>query len=255
VSAPERLTWLYCLVERERAPAPPAAAPRLPGAGAPRVAAAAPRLWLVAADVPAARYGPGPLERSLKDLDWVAACATAHEAVVERFARRGPTLPMRLFTLFSGDATAIAHVRDIEPRARRLLASVTGREEWGVRIRLSAPPRTPARARAAVAASGTGFLLGKKHEREAARAQAADGRRLVEETYETLATLADATRRRPARELDGTRLLLDATFLVPSRRVAGFTRSARQATRRLARRGLAVALTGPWPPYNFLETR
>lgn len=255
MSAADRLTWLYCLVERERAPAPPAAAPRLPGAGAPRIVAAASGLWLVAADVPAARYRPGRLERNLLDLDWVGACATAHEAVVERFARRGPTLPMRLFTLFSGDATAVAHVRDIEPRARRLLASVTGREEWGVRIRLAVPPRTPARARSGAAASGTGFLLGKKREREAARALVADGRQLAEEAYETLATLADATRRRPARELDGTRLLLDAAFLVSSRRVAGFTRSARQATRRLARRGLAVALTGPWPPYNFLEAR
>ena len=40
------------------------------------------RLWVVHADVPLDRYGPGPLEASLKDFDWVSRIALAHEAVV-----------------------------------------------------------------------------------------------------------------------------------------------------------------------------
>jgi hypothetical protein len=64
---------------------------------------------------------------------------------------------------------------------------------------------------------------------------------------------AEAARRRaPVSGPDGTRLVLDAAFLVARERAGAFRAEVRQIARRLGPRGYRVTLTGPWPPYNFV---
>ena len=164
---------------------------------------------------------------------------------------------MKLFTMFTGDTRAVAHVRDSEARVRRALARVDGRDEWGVRVRLDvglARRRARRRPRPAAPAgpAGTRFLLQKKRELDLARELVREGRAAVEEAFEELAALADATRRRPPAELDGTRVVLDAALLVPAERAKRFRRAVRRAATRLAARGYRLILTGPWPAYNFV---
>jgi hypothetical protein len=253
----DTVTYLYCLIAAPRQP-PLAGAPRgLPGTGALRVLEAGGGLWLVVADAPLSAYGSEPIERHLRDLEWVALRGAAHARVVEYFARRTTTLPMKLFTLFNSDERALAHVRGDAARVRRVLERVTGRAEWGVRIRLDAAlvkkrvAKRPAPAGAGGSA-GTKFLLAKKQERDVARDVVREGRAAVEEAYEALANVADATRRRPAGELEGTRVVLDAALLVPSGRLSSFKRLARRAASGLATRGYRLSVTGPWPAYNFV---
>ncbi len=250
-------TYLYCLVHTDRQPSLARAPRGLPGTGALRLLPAADDLWLVAADAPLARYGSAPVERGLRDLEWVALRGAAHARVVEHFARRLTTLPMKLFTLFTGDDRAMAHVRDAEARVRRLLARVDGRQEWGVRVRVDpALARRRARRRPPPAVTprraGTRFLLAKKHERDVAREVLREGRAAVEDAFEALAGLADGTRRRPPADLEGTRVMLDAAMLVPASRLMRFRRAVRREVTALAARGYRLTLTGPWPAYNFV---
>jgi len=249
-------TYLYCLVRAERAPSLARAPRGLPGTGALRLLPAAADLWLVAADAPLARYGSAPIEQGLRDLEWVALRGAAHERVVEHFARRLTTVPMKLFTLFTADARAVAHVRDTEARVRDVLTRVDGRQEWGVRVRLDPAlvrrrvrrPPPPSAPRA-----GTRFLVAKKQERDVAREVLRQGRLAVEDAFEDLAGLADARRRRPAAELEGTRLVLDAALLLDARRAARFKGAVRRAAKALAARGYRLTLTGPWPAYHFVS--
>ena len=256
-STRDAATYLYCLVQADRRP-PLAGAPRgLPGTGPLRLLEAGEELWLVVGDAPAAGYSREAIERGLRDLEWVAVRGAAHARVVEHCARRATTLPMKLFTLFTSDERAVAHVRGDAARVRRVLTRVSGREEWGVRVRLDAAlVRKRAAARPAPSAdggsAGTKFLLAKKQARDVAREVLREGRAAVEEAYEELANLADATRRRPAGELEGTRLVLDAALLVPAGRLVSFKRLARRAATGLAARGYRLSLTGPWPAYNFV---
>jgi len=254
----ESATYLYCLVQAERRPSVTGAPRGLPGTRALRLLQASRDLWLVAADAPLAQYGSASIERGLRDLEWVALRGAAHARVVEHFARRRTTLPMKLFTLFTEDARALADVGEGEPRIRRVLDRVAGRHEWGVRVRLDATlARRQLRHGAASpprgARAGTRFLLQKKRERDAAQALLREGRAAVETTFETLAALADLTRRRPAAELEGTHLLLDAALLVPATRAPAFRRTARRLARALRTRGYHLELTGPWPPYTFVS--
>jgi Gas vesicle synthesis protein GvpL/GvpF len=250
-------TYLYCVVYAERAPSLARAPRGLPDTGALRLLPAGDDLWLVAADAPLARYGSAPVERGLRDLEWVALRGAAHARVVEHFARRLTTLPMRLFTLFNGDARAVAHVRGNEVRVRRVLARVDGCEEWGVRVRLD-PALARRRARrtplpaAADGRAGTRFLLAKKRQRDVVRMVLSEGRASVEEAFETLTGLAAASRRRPSGELEGSRVVLDAALLVAGRRAREFRRAVRRAAVALAALGYRLTLTGPWPAYSFV---
>lgn len=254
--APDAAIYLYCLVQAAGRPSLAGVPRGLPGLGPLRVIPAGEGLWLVAAPAPLAQYDGAQIERHLRDLDWVALRGAAHARVVEHFARRLTTLPMRLFTLFSGEERAVSHVRRAEGRVRRALGRVDGCREWGVRVRLDpalarrhgAPSARPAAARR----SGTHFLLAKKEERDVARALVREGRAAVETAFETLSELAEGIRRRPAAELEGSRVVLDAAVLVPARQVARFKRTVRQSAAALAARGYRLTLTGPWPAYNFV---
>jgi hypothetical protein len=253
----ESATYLYCLVQAARRPSVTGAPRGLPGTGGLRVLQAAADLWLVAADAPLTQYGGAPIERGLRDLEWVTLRGAAHARVVEHFARRRTTLPMKLFTLFTEDARALADVGAGQARIRRVLERVSGRHEWGVRVRLDAQlARRTLRRRPAGgpdgAQAGTRFLVRKKHERDAAQALVREGRAAVEDAFETLADLADGTRRRAGTELEGTRLLLDAALLVPAGRAGAFKRITGRLARELRARGYRLELTGPWPPYTFV---
>jgi hypothetical protein len=216
-------------------------------------------LWLVVADAPLARYGSAPIERGLRDLDWVSRCALAQEAVVEHFARMGTVIPTKIFTLFTDEGRALAHVHHIRPDVDRLLARVAGREEWSLRVSLDAR-RALAAARArggragAAVTSGTAFLLLKKAQREAAREIRRAAHADVERVFDDLARHADATRRRAPMHADGSEhLVLDVAFLVPRRHLARFRKCAARAAARLGGRGYDLTLSGPWPPYNFVN--
>ena len=250
-------TYLYCVAHGKRPPSIARAPRGLAGTSRLRAVDAGDGLWLIVADAPLERYGSEPVEARLRDLDWVAACATAHEAVVEHVARSATIIPLKLFTLFNTEARALAHIERMRPAVERAVERVAGREEWGVRVHLDeARARRLERERVTKATagvtSGTRFLLVKKRTQQAAREALARGRGDVDRTFEALARTADDARRRPADAVEGTRLVLDAAFLIPPRRVAAFKRAARARAVPLARHGFTLTVSGPWPPYNFV---
>jgi hypothetical protein len=77
----------------------------------------------------------------------------------------------------------------------------------------------------------------------------------VNRAFAILAALAADAQRHPppAGGSQTTRLLLDAAFLVANRAIARFRTATRRMAQDLSRDGYAVEVTGPWPPYNFIE--
>jgi hypothetical protein len=215
-------------------------------------------LWLVATDVPMPQYSAELIDASLSDLSWIGERAMAHERVVEHFAAAGSVLPMKLFTLFKGDERAVERLRGRREEIDRTFALIAGRVEWGVRVLFQEEKARRAMAAAAAReetpASGKNFLLRKKAEQERARNLAGQVRTEVDRAYEELAHHAAAARRRePVNGEGGARLLLDAAFLVAKGDGQPFEESVRRWADRLAAHACELTLTGPWPPYNFIE--
>jgi hypothetical protein len=255
----DRLTYVYCLVDQGRSASRPSLT-RLPegppGASRPRLLEVDDGLRLVVADVPAERYGEAAIERGLRDLDWVSRCAVAHERVVESFLRARAVVPMKLFTLFLDDERAVADVRRRRRKLARVLERVAGCAEWGLRVTFD--DARPAPRRAAAGTSGTDFLRAKQAARDAQKLQAARSRRDADAVHRQLARRASAARREKPGAVDGAvaaRLLLDAAYLVPAGQGTHFRAAASRASRALVERGCHVSLSGPWPPYHFVEER
>ncbi len=245
-------TYVYGLLERKTRPAVERAPAGLPGLGPLRALPVSEGLWLLAAPAPLSRYGEEPIERGLRDLDWVSACALGHERVAEHFLDQGTLLPMKLFTLFTSEEAAVAQSKGDLRRVARLRDKLRGRVEWGIRMRRREEP--PAARPAAQARTGREFLQRKARERELSRGERSGDRARADEALKSLRALAAAAVRKelPA---EAGRLLLDAVLLVDRAKTGALRRAVAQRARTLAREGVELVLTGPWPPYHFLETR
>jgi Gas vesicle synthesis protein GvpL/GvpF len=260
-----KATYVYCLITSQRPPASAHGTRGLPGTGQVRFLPIESsdglrrksrlKKWLAVADAPLADYGEAAINGKLNDLDWVSRRALAHEAVVESMMNAVAILPMKLFTIFTSDERAVGHVKRDLARIDAILERVAGRQEWGVRVVLAPGPGQTVRTVERRVASGSGYLAAKKAAREARTERAARAERIVASLYNRLAKLGDAATRRSAVEdlADGGPLLLDAAFLVPHRRRSRFKTTLRREAQRLQEQGYGLTVSGPWPPYSFVE--
>jgi hypothetical protein len=257
---------VYCLVKGARRPSL-GRAPAGIGGGAVRTLDAGDGVWLIVSTVPEPAYGEAAVARGLQDLDWIGRQAMAHEAVVERFLAAPAVLPMKLLTLFTSDDRALQHVRRDRRRIAAILGRVERQTEWGVRLMLDeqavrqAAGAPPARRAGSGPLSGTAYLARQRDQIASRQARLADAIADANRLYRTMARAATAAVRlpladRPATESrpSGSRLVLDAAFLVPRRRAAAFRTLLRGQGRLLKASGLVASLTGPWPPYNFVRS-
>jgi len=248
------LSYVFCLVRSDRQPTLRRIRVGMPGGRDLRAIAAGDRLWAIVQSVPEAEYGTERLARGLQNLDWVGARAIAHEQVIESFLTARALLPMQLFTLFTSDDRVVQHVRSDGARIRRILNRVENNVEWGLRLTFdaTAPGAEPSKRRVT---SGTEFLARKRDVLDITRTRVKAAQVSADRVYKSMSRLATAARRRTSleRAASGSRLLLDAAYLVPTAHSRAFRSAARQQTRDLRGGGITVSLTGPWPPYNFIQ--
>ena len=267
------LTYAYCLVRSVSRPSLRGVPAGMPGGDAVRLLevsglAASPRRgtavrhWLVVSTVPEEEYGEAALQRGIQDLDWVGPCALAHEAVTEHFLTADAVLPMQLFALFKSDERAVAHVTGHRRRIARILARIQRQLEWGLRLVWApadadadsgrAQPGTRGRRRHVM--SGADYLARKRDLRDRSHTSQRRARADANRLARAMAGKASEARRKTdvERAASGSRLLLEAAFLVPARRAGAFKAAVHKQTGALEQSGITVSLTGPWPPYHFI---
>jgi gas vesicle protein GvpL/GvpF len=258
------LTYVYCLVRSAKAPLLRDVPGGMPGAGVVRALAAGGGLWAVVSSVPASEYDEAALARGLQDLDWVGRRGMAHESVVEHFLTARAVLPMQLFTLFTSDDRALEYVAGERRRIDRILSRLERQLEWGLRLSFDEQAARAAveethrsrRGRSRRTESGAAYLARKRDLFDVTRVQLTQAKTAADRLYRAMSRQATDSRRRAATEqaTPGSRLLLDAAFLVPTGRAGAFRTALRQNASKLSGSGLVVSLTGPWPAYNFVDS-
>jgi Gas vesicle synthesis protein GvpL/GvpF len=251
-------TYVYCVVAAPKRPRLAGVPAGLPGTGPIRLLDIDAGRHVVVADAPLPQYGEAAIRRGLSNLAWVSRAAVSHEAVVEAFIDATAVLPMKLFTLFTSDERAIAHLRGDRRRIESLVKRLANHHEWGVRLVLDRPAADGRRAAARAKQTrspGVEYLTQKRAERDAAMERAKHARAIAADLYDRLSARSHAAQRRPASELhvQGGPLLMDAAFLVPRSRSRAFAALLRREQRALVRKGFALTVTGPWPPYTFVQ--
>jgi hypothetical protein len=255
------LTYVYCVADAKKLRLPKRPPAGLPHAGKPHAVELGGDLALIVCDVPADEYAADKIDARLKDLTWVSNCALAHERIVEHFASKTTVIPMKLFTLFSTEERAQKDVGKKRRLLERTMKRLDGREEWGVRVAFdeiralkTASKTSNGDARVSSARSGRSFLERKKGERDVKKHVQTQSAAEATKVFEELALLAEDARRRPTpAAIAGPRVILDAAFLIKKRAVKKLKVAVEEHAQRLAELGYDVTMTGPWPPYNFVE--
>jgi hypothetical protein len=257
------LSYVFCLVRSARCPRLRNVTDGMPGGSDLRAIEVDKELWAIVQSVPLSEYGEQPLARGLQNLDWVGARAIAHERVTDAFLSAPALLPMQLFTLFTSDGRVTEHVRGDRARVQRILKRIAKKVEFGLRLTYADPKglrgsvakRTRRGAGLAGPRSGTAYLERKRDIVDVNRTRVVDARKTADRVYKVLSKKAAASQRRTSleRAAPGSRLLLDAAFLVPAAKTGTFKSAVRQHTRDLRGAGVEMLLTGPWPPYNFIQ--
>jgi hypothetical protein len=245
--------WAYAVIRGEGAQA------RVAGlrgvADEPVRVVAAGDLAAVVGTVGLDEYGDVALRRNLEDLDWLAAKARAHDAVISAVARSGPTVPVRMATLYLDDGRVEQQLVSRHDAFDSALRRLSGREELGVKAYadpngLTAEADGPSEA---AGGSGTAYLLRRRRQlssqEEAYRVAAEEAERI----HATLMRCAVDGKRRPApdRSLSGRTewTVLNGTYLVDEDAVALFRETVAALDGATAR--ITLEITGPWPPYSF----
>lgn len=248
------LSYVFCLVRSDRQPTLRRVGEGMPGGRDLRAVAAGERLWAIVQSVPEAEYSETALARGLQNLDWVGVRAIAHERVIESFLSAPALLPMQLFTLFTSDDRVMQHVRSEGARIRRILKRVENKVEWGLRLTLDEKTARATAAKRPIT-TGTEFLARKRDVLDVNRTRLKEAKVTADRLYKSMSRLASAAQRRTSLErvAPGSRLLLDAAYLVQTTKSGTFRTAVRQQTREVRSAGITVSLTGPWPPYNFIQ--
>jgi hypothetical protein len=173
-----------------------------------------------------------------------------HAAVVEEIMASRPILPVRFNTFMRTEEAVLALLDERAQAFRSALERVRGKVEMGLRVLWKPPVGVELSADREIPGKGPGaeYLHKKlKAERRTAGLRAA-GERPIQELQALLRPLAAETwvRRFPTH-----RLLFTAAYLVERDRVKAFREGVAKAREAFSR--LSFLLTGPWPPYHFVN--
>jgi hypothetical protein len=195
-----------------------------------------------------------PLSRA-DDPGWIAACAETHHRIVSLATQAGPCLPLGFGTVFASEETLRAWLATEAAALRKTLDAVADRQEWGIAL-IEDPvahdgwldTHEPALRRLAEAVAtarpGTGYLLERQLARAREEARAQHQQAAAARLTEHLATQGFEIRRETGEPGFAWSLLSDRDPGLPTRLEA-------LAKDLFAENGLALRVTGPWPPYAF----
>lgn len=180
----------------------------------------------------------------------------AYEKVVEAFHRHLTVIPMRYGCRFEDSSQAASLLESRREEYEAVLHQIEGMTEMGVHVLLEksnkqgkrSPEAAPAGSFPPFSSSGTGYLAARRQHYLTLDRAALDHRCLVEELCDSLSGLYARSNAKLPSSKDAN--LLSVYFLMPRGSVEGFRRAAR---RRCSTEGIKLLVSGPWPPYNFVE--
>lgn len=195
----------------------------------------------LAALVSRSRLSPWPLDE---------AHLTLHEAVVEEVMGSRPILPVRFNSLLRTEAAVLALLDERAEAFRSALGRVEGRVEMGLRVLWGPPGDAEVSVEQETRGGGPGTeYLSRRLWQERRRARLLqDGERLIQALQARCHSLAVESR---LQRFPTERLLLTGAYLVERDRVDAFREGVAKVREEFSR--LSFLLTGPWPPYHFVN--
>jgi Gas vesicle synthesis protein GvpL/GvpF len=212
-------------------------------------------LAAVTAEVPVDGFRASGDDPDLSADGWLHKAVRAHEHVLERLCVQVTALPLRFGALYPSRDQVRAVLRARAEHLHAELDRVDGAAEWGVRARAPEPVHGREEPPSAEDASdGTQWMLRRRQasqKREHARLLRAN---IAAEIDNDLSPHARETVIRAcSRQGDPAAVAFDAVYLVPRSAQNRFHEAVDAVAARHADEGLRMEVTGPWPPYHFVQ--
>jgi hypothetical protein len=237
--------------------------------GSPAVLFPVGELAAIISPAPVSAFALDAASRGSDDADWAKERAVAHHRVLESLAPLFTLAPLKFGSVCRSSADLVQLLTRHSGLFDCALDRVEGAREWGAKLHCdmearrcavsgNAPSLAPLRAELAASSPGRAFFVRKKLS-EAASAEArqslAGHVANVHGQLGAEAREAAVGRVQPTRTEDNGRStiqIFNASYLVDWRREDRFHQALTDMGEWLASEGLAIAVTGPWPPYNFV---
>ncbi len=219
----------------------------------------------VVSHVPAREYAPEAVEASMHDLGWVGDQGALHERVVTWYVDHAHIVPVRLLTLYSGNAALRAEAEAQAATVRQRLEATRGLREWDLKVSYRADALrghlgelseeiAALDQELAEADPGRRYLLERKREKRLSEETRSAARRLGQQVLELARPFAREVRQlQPPRTGGELPVVVAAALLVPREADGSLEDAVAAEAERLERLGVSVRLSGPWAPYRFLE--
>lgn len=211
--------------------------------------------------VDAEAFSQEAIDQRAGDLEWLGAIGYRHQDVMADLMRRTAIVPLRAFTLFSGESAVAEFLAERREALLHTLERLEGKQEWTLRIELEPQKWSDAlTSRVASlrklqeeltgATPGRAFLLRKKLDDEKKKASHTAEDELVREVE------AAIVRRVGWQTLAETRQHREGAFpqinvLIPRDEEATLEEVRGELARKYEEEGVTLAVSGPWPPYTF----
>jgi hypothetical protein len=217
----------------------------------------------VVSDVPAAEFEEEPLNRLMREMEWLAPRATAHQAVNAALMERVEALlPLSFGAVYRDEAGILRTLRERRPDLAERLEAVRGRSEWVATLHRDEPRALAAaeendadlarlHEEIAAAAPGRAFLLRRQVEEVRRAALERLDREAAAAAVVGLAALVERVHAEPIVRTMPDAPLARTSLLVRREDEGELVQAIADLARRWEERGYALRLTGPWPPYRF----
>ncbi|HYH07340.1 MAG TPA: GvpL/GvpF family gas vesicle protein [Thermoanaerobaculia bacterium] len=211
--------------------------------------------------VSADEFSQDVIDRRAGDLEWLGAIGYRHQAVMSQLMKRTTIIPLRAFTLFSGEGAVRTYLDENRELLDKTLARLAGRQEWTLRVELDPPKWADSLEKRveslralqdeiANAAPGKAFLLRKKMDEAKKKASHTAEDSLVGEIESAVLeklrceTVAESRQRREG-------AFPQINVLVNRDEESVLHELHAELSARYEPEGVTIALLGPWPPYTF----
>lgn len=204
--------------------------------------------------LPESAYGAAAWEQHAEDPAWLATVATEHQGVLSDLVRDTDVLPLRLPGMYRDEMQLHRMLQTEERLFVAVLDALHDHLEWSVHLYLVGVPEAQATERPT---SGQDYLRRKTDALSRKQTERAEREELVREAYASLAELSRQSVANAPQDsaLSGRRepMLLNSAHLVCRRHEQVFFAGVTDLAARLAPAGISVEVSGPWPPYNFID--
>jgi hypothetical protein len=216
-------------------------------------------LAAIVSNVPLEQFGQEAIEEYLHDEAWLEEKVRAHESVLEAALLQAPLVPFRFGTIYRSEEQIRKMLRE-NAYLTRTLERLRGTMELGVKAFLDVEAferKHGGEAENESSESGRAYLLRKQLGRRLVEERASFTAACAQESHERLSAVAEEGRANPLQrpEISGRAgvMVLNGAYLVQAENQEAFKNALAALKASYEPEGVRYELTGPWPPYNFVE--